>query len=131
MQGNGRGCVARSVRNPPGWVRAASPAGSDEGPLRRALVAYTSRQCSASHAADCVGSGSGSRRASRFERRGPTIAALTPEDTWKEGMGGISLGGILVIVGIVVAIFWSLLLGLIIALIGLIAFGGFARGKWY
>jgi hypothetical protein len=46
-------------------------------------------------------------------------------------MGGISLGGILVIIGIVVAIFWSLLLGLIIALIGLIAFGGFARGKWY
>jgi hypothetical protein len=46
-------------------------------------------------------------------------------------MGGISLGGILVIIGIVVAIFWSLLLGVIIALIGLIAFGGFARGRWY
>ena len=46
-------------------------------------------------------------------------------------MGGISVGGILVIVGIVVAIFWSVLLGVIIALIGLIAFGGFARGKWY
>ena len=46
-------------------------------------------------------------------------------------MGGISLGGILVIIGIVVAIFWSVLLGLIIALIGLIAFGGFARGRWY
>jgi hypothetical protein len=46
-------------------------------------------------------------------------------------MGGISLGGILVIVGIVVAIFWSVLLGVIIALIGLIAFGGFARGRWY
>jgi len=46
-------------------------------------------------------------------------------------VGGISLGGILVIIGIVVAIFWSLLLGIIIALIGLIAFGGFARGKWY
>jgi hypothetical protein len=46
-------------------------------------------------------------------------------------MGGISLGGILVIIGIIVAIFWSLLLGVIIALIGLIAFGGFARGKWY
>ena len=45
--------------------------------------------------------------------------------------GGISLGGILVIVGIVVALFWSLLLGIIIALIGLIAFGGFVRGKWY
>ena len=40
-------------------------------------------------------------------------------------------GGILVIVGIIVALFWSLLLGIIIALIGLIAFGGFARGRWY
>jgi hypothetical protein len=46
-------------------------------------------------------------------------------------MFGISLGGIIVIVGIVVAILWSLWLGVIIALIGLIAFGGFARGKWY
>ncbi len=46
-------------------------------------------------------------------------------------IGGISLGGIVVIVGIVVALFWSLLLGIIIALIGLIAFGGFVRGKWY
>ncbi len=47
------------------------------------------------------------------------------------GSGGITLGGILVIVGILVAVFWSLLLGLIVALVGLIAFGGFARGKWY
>lgn len=47
------------------------------------------------------------------------------------GIGGISLGGILVIIGIVVALVWSVLLGVIIALIGLIAFGGFARGKWY
>jgi hypothetical protein len=47
------------------------------------------------------------------------------------GIGGISLGGILVIIGIIVAIFWSVLLGVIIALIGLIAFGGFARGRWY
>ena len=46
-------------------------------------------------------------------------------------IGGISVGGILVIVGIVVLIAWSFWLGLIIALIGLIAFGGFARGKWY
>jgi hypothetical protein len=45
--------------------------------------------------------------------------------------GGISLGGILVIIGIVVAIVWSLWLGIVIALIGLIAFGGFARGRWY
>ena len=46
-------------------------------------------------------------------------------------MGGISVGGILVIIGIVVAILWSVWLGVIIALIGLIAFGGFARGRWY
>ena len=44
---------------------------------------------------------------------------------------GIGLGGILVIIGVVVAIVWSLLLGIVIALIGLVAFGGFARGKWY
>lgn len=45
--------------------------------------------------------------------------------------GGIGLGGILVIVGIIVAVVWSLWLGIIIAVIGLIAFGGFAKGKWY
>jgi hypothetical protein len=45
--------------------------------------------------------------------------------------GGISVGGILVIVGIVVALVWSLWLGVIIALVGLVAFGGFVRGKWY
>ena len=47
------------------------------------------------------------------------------------GIAGISLGGIIVIVGIVLMIFWSILLGLIVILVGLIAFGGFARGKWY
>jgi hypothetical protein len=46
-------------------------------------------------------------------------------------MGGIGLGGVLVILGIVLAIVWNLWIGLIIALIGLIAFGGFARGRWY
>lgn len=46
-------------------------------------------------------------------------------------LGGIGIGGILVIVGIIVALVWSVILGIIIALIGLIAFGGFARGKWY
>jgi hypothetical protein len=45
--------------------------------------------------------------------------------------GGLSLGGILVIVGIVVAIAWSVLVGLIIAVVGLVAFGGFVRGRWY
>jgi hypothetical protein len=47
------------------------------------------------------------------------------------GIGGITIGGIIVIIGIIVAIVWSLILGIIIALIGLIAFGGFARGRWY
>jgi hypothetical protein len=46
-------------------------------------------------------------------------------------VAGISLGGLLVIIGIVVAIFWSLVLGIIIAVVGLLAFGGFARGRWY
>jgi hypothetical protein len=46
-------------------------------------------------------------------------------------IGGITIGGVIVIVGIVVALFWSVVIGIIIALIGLIAFGGFARGKWY
>jgi hypothetical protein len=44
---------------------------------------------------------------------------------------GLTLGGIIVLVGIIVLIFWSFWLGLIIALIGLAAFGGFVRGKWY
>ena len=45
--------------------------------------------------------------------------------------GGIGIGGILVIIGIIVMIVWSLIIGLIITLVGLIAFGGFAKGKWY
>jgi hypothetical protein len=47
------------------------------------------------------------------------------------GIAGISLGGIIVIVGVVLMIVWSFWIGLIIVLVGLIAFGGFARGKWY
>lgn len=49
----------------------------------------------------------------------------------RSGIGGISVGGILVIIGIVLMFVWSFWVGLIVALIGLIAFGGFARGKWY
>jgi hypothetical protein len=46
-------------------------------------------------------------------------------------MFGISVGGIIVILGILIIIFWSLWIGVIVALVGLLAFGGFARGKWY
>jgi hypothetical protein len=44
---------------------------------------------------------------------------------------GLTLGGALVIAGVVIWIFWSFWIGLIVALVGLLAFGGFARGKWY
>jgi len=46
-------------------------------------------------------------------------------------MAGISIGGILVIVGIVLIFVWSFWIGIILALVGLLAFGGFAKGKWY
>ena len=46
-------------------------------------------------------------------------------------MGGLTLGGALVIAGIVIAIVWSVWIGVIVALVGLVAFGGFARGRWY
>ena len=49
----------------------------------------------------------------------------------ERGLGGIGLGGLLVIIGIVLMFAWSFVVGLVIALVGLIAFGGFAKGKWY
>jgi hypothetical protein len=42
----------------------------------------------------------------------------------------MGIGAILVVIGIVVMIARSLLLGLLLILIGL-AFGGFRRGRWY
>jgi hypothetical protein len=54
----------------------------------------------------------------------------TPERRYGPG-AGITLGGIIVIVGIIVMLIWSLWFGLIIILLGLLAFGGFARGRWY
>lgn len=47
------------------------------------------------------------------------------------GIAGITVGGVIVIVGIVIALAWSVTVGVIVALIGLVAFGGFARGRWY
>ena len=52
-------------------------------------------------------------------------------NTRERGLAGIGVGGALVIAGIVIALFWSVLLGVIVALVGLVAFGGFAKGKWY
>ena len=41
------------------------------------------------------------------------------------------VGGGLVIAGVVIWFLWSFWLGLIVALVGLVAFGGFVRGRWY
>jgi hypothetical protein len=54
----------------------------------------------------------------------------TPERRYGPA-GGITLGGIIVIVGIVLMFVTSFWIGLIVALVGLIFFGGFARGRWY
>jgi hypothetical protein len=54
----------------------------------------------------------------------------TPERRYGPG-SGLTIGGILVVIGIVLMFVWSFWLGLIIALVGLIFFGGFARGRWY
>jgi hypothetical protein len=42
----------------------------------------------------------------------------------------MGIGAILVIIGIVIALVKSLLLGLLLIVVGL-AFGGFRRGRWY
>lgn len=47
------------------------------------------------------------------------------------GMAGLTAGGALVIAGIAITIFWSVIVGVIVALVGLLAFGGFVRGRWY
>jgi hypothetical protein len=39
--------------------------------------------------------------------------------------GGVSLFGVLVVVGVVLMLVWSFWIGLIMALVALIAFGGF------
>jgi hypothetical protein len=54
----------------------------------------------------------------------------TPERRYGPG-AGITLGGIIVVIGILILLFWSLIVGIIVILIGLLAFGGFARGRWY
>ncbi len=47
------------------------------------------------------------------------------------GMAGLTIGGAIVVAGIVIAIFWSVIVGIVVALVGLLAFGGFVRGRWY
>ena len=42
----------------------------------------------------------------------------------------LGLGGILVIIGIILIVLGHWILGIILALLGLVFFGGFARGLW-
>jgi hypothetical protein len=56
---------------------------------------------------------------------------MSAQSSGNSRFAGIGLGGVLVILGIILAFVWSTWIGIIIALIGLIAFGGFAKGKWY
>ena len=73
--------------------------------------------------------------AARFGRMPSGVCAVQqPEGerhVEEELMAGISLGGLTVIAGILIAIFWGLWIGIAVALVGLVAFGGFARGHWY
>lgn len=57
--------------------------------------------------------------------------ALTQSSGRPARAGGIGIGGILVIAGIAVALFWSVIVGVILAVVGLVAFGVFVKGKWY
>ena len=52
-----------------------------------------------------------------------------PERRGKEA--GVGVGGVLVALGLLLMFVWNFWVGLVIALIGLVAFGGFARGRWY
>jgi hypothetical protein len=56
---------------------------------------------------------------SLLTRRSNSIATTQTEGRESGRWGGIGLGGILVIGGIVVALLWSVLLGVIIAVVGL------------
>jgi hypothetical protein len=42
----------------------------------------------------------------------------------------VGIGAILVIIGILVLIFYSVWLGIVLVILGLL-FGGFRRGRWY
>jgi len=45
-------------------------------------------------------------------------------------LNGIRWGGILVIVGVTIALTWTIWAGQIVILLGLIAFAGLTKGKW-
>jgi len=59
-----------------------------------------------------------------------TDASTTSNDGFQ--IAGIGVGGLLVIAGLaLIFLAGSTFLGVILLLVGLIGFGGFAKGKWY
>jgi hypothetical protein len=46
-------------------------------------------------------------------------------------VGGIALGGIVAVAGLIIALWSSVLIGVILIIVGLVPMGGFAKGKWY
>jgi hypothetical protein len=60
------------------------------------------------------------------ERSGTGMARLADRK-----VGGIALGGIVAVVGLIIALWFSLLIGVILIVVGLVPMGGFAKGKWY
>ncbi len=55
---------------------------------------------------------------------------MASNDTFN--IAGIGTGGLLVIAGLLLIFLTSAnFLGIILALVGLLFFGGFAKGKWY
>lgn len=51
------------------------------------------------------------------------------ERSAERGYGGMALGGIIIILGLILTFVWSLWIGLIVALVGLVAFSRHAWGK--
>lgn len=98
----------REVRGPP------NQRGS-ETPLRRCVWQFVVRELLREHAHHESRKTKENKMASGVDRKS----------------GGIGLGGVIVVAGIAVMIFGSFWIGLIIAVVGLVAFGGFAKGKWY
>ena len=103
------------------------------GPAFARFVAELDRDILADGEAD-AGTGSTAPRPSICGRcDGPDPRAGSRRMTAERDrrFGGIGLGGLIVIIGVILMFVWSFWIGLIIALVGLIAFGGFVRGKWY
>ena len=122
--GDGTGIAYRYGGTGPPLVLVQGTA-ADHSRWRPVLPFRVAHRTSRSRARLCF-----ERRPRRFSTT-PTVRKGAPMANGNGRLGGIGLGGILVILGIILAIVWSVWIGIIIALVGLVAFGGFAKGRWY